>query len=92
MGWSMRRSSESGAGRLGRALGHIEANHGVVGVEECRGECLAQLSLANAGRPEKEERGDRLRRVGESRAGPHDRIGDGLHRVWLPCDALSERL
>ena len=56
---------------------HVEPDHGRLAVEEELGQGLGQLGLADAGRPQEQERADRP--VGVLQAGPAapDGVGDG---------------
>ena len=80
-------------------LGHVDADHGLFGVEQELRQRLAQLGLADAGGPEEQERAVRPARIGEARARAADRIRrrcaaprPGRRRAWpapLPCAAAS---
>ena len=58
-----RRADQPGHGVLLHELGHVDADHGVLVVEQVGGERLGQLGLADAGRPEEQERADGTGRV-----------------------------
>src|SRR5690606_29282584 len=69
---------------------HIDAQQRLLVIEEEGGERLCQLRLANARRPEEQERADRPVRILKARAGPAHGIGDGYERILLPDDAPAE--
>ncbi len=68
-------------------LAHIDAHHVAFAVEQRLRKRLAQLGLADAGRPEEQERADRAVRVLDARARTQDRVAHALHRVVLSDDA-----
>ena len=73
-------------------LGHVEPDDVVLGVEERLGERARQLGLADAGRPEEDERADRPAGVLDARASADDRVGDELHGLVLADHALVQDL
>jgi hypothetical protein len=77
-------------GVLLHELGHVDAHHRGVVVEEERGERLGELGLADAGRAEEHERADRPVRVLEPGAGAAHGSRDGAHRLGLADDPLAE--
>ena len=62
-----RRTDQTGHRVLLHELGHIDAYHGLFGVEQELGQRLAQLGFTHAGRPKKQERTIGLIGVGQSR-------------------------
>ncbi len=86
-----RGADQAGNGMLLHELGHVEAHHRVLVVEEELGESLGELGLADARRPQEHERADRA--VGVLQPGtraPHG-ASDGFDRLFLADDALAER-
>ena len=73
-------------------LAHVDADEVVLAVEERRGQGLGELGLADAGRPEEDERADRPPRVLDAGAGADDGVGDQLDRLVLADHALVEDL
>ena len=73
-------------------LGHVQAHHGVLVVEEEPGQGPDQLRLADAGRPEEHEAPDGPARVFETGAAPADSLRDGSHRFLLVDEALVDAL
>jgi hypothetical protein len=71
-------------------LGHVDPDHVILAVEQELGQRLAQLGLADAGRPEEQERAVRPVRVGEAGARAADRIGHQPHRLVLADHALVQ--
>ena len=49
-------ADQTSNGVLLHELGHIDADHGLIGIEQKFGQRLAQLGFAHTGRPEKHER------------------------------------
>jgi hypothetical protein len=72
-------------------LAHVEARERGLVVEEELRERLAQLRLADAARPEEQERADGLARIAEAHAAAPHRAGDRAHGLVLADDALAER-
>src|SRR5690606_3305207 len=62
------------------------------GIEQELGQRLRELRLADAGRPEEQERAVRPLRIGEPCARAADRVRDGLNRFLLPDDAPPDHL
>ena len=71
-------------------LAHVEADHPVAAAEQELGQRLGELGLADAGRPDEEERRERLARVLEPRLEDGDEVDDLLDRVRLPEHALLQ--
>jgi hypothetical protein len=84
-----RRADQPGHRVLLHELGHVDAHHGLFGVEQELGQRLAQLGLADAGGAEEQERADRPVRVRQPGAGAADGVGHGAHRLVLADHALS---
>ena len=87
-----RRADEAGHRVLLHVLAHVDADHGPLVVEEELGQRPGQLGLADAGRPEEQERADRPVRVGEAGPAAADGVGDGVHGVVLADDPLVQHL
>ena len=86
------RADEPRDGVLLHVLGHVDADHRVLGVEHELGERARELGLADAGRAEEEEGADRAVGVLQAGAGAADRGRDGLDRLVLADDALVQAL
>ena len=71
-------------------LGHVDAHHGPLVIEEERGDGLRELGLADAGGTEEEERARRAVGVADSSARAAYRIGDGVDRFGLADDTTPE--
>ena len=82
-----RGADHPGDGVLLLVLGHVEADHRVLVVEEEIGQSARELRLSDARGPEEEERADRALRVLHPRPGAPDGGGDGVHGLVLPDDA-----
>ncbi len=86
------RADQPRDGVLLHVLGHVDADHRVLGVEHELGERPGELGLADAGRAEEEERADRAVGVLEAGARAAQRVGDGLDGLVLADDALVQAL
>ncbi len=73
-------------------LGHVDADHGALVVEERLGQRPGQLGLADAGGPEEDEAADGPVGILQAGAGPHDRLGHRLDRLVLADDAPVQGL
>ena len=73
-------------------LGHVEADDGVLVVEEEFSQSLGELGLSHAGRPQEHEGSDRTVLFLESGTGASHRIGDGLDGLLLTDDTLDESI
>src|SRR5215475_6405547 len=71
-------------------LAHVDADHGPLVVEEELGERLGQLGLADARRPEEQERSGRPVRVGDPGPGPAHRVRHRGDRLGLPDEPLAD--
>jgi hypothetical protein len=71
-------------------LRHVEPHHGVLVVEQERGQRLGQLGLADTGRPKEQERADRPVRVLQAGARAAHGGRDRMHRLGLADDALGK--
>ena len=87
-----RRADQPRHGVLLHVLGHVDAHHVLLAVEERLGERLRELGLADAGGAEEDERADRPPRVLDPGAGADHRVGDQLHRLVLADHALVQDL
>src|SRR5580698_6969919 len=65
---SRRRTDEASDGVLLHVLGHVDAHHGLVVVEEELGECTRGFGFANAGGAKEDERADGPLGIRETRA------------------------
>ena len=68
-------------------LGHVDADERVLRREQPLGQRLDELRLADARRPEEQERPERLVALGEPDARAADGVGHGLDRLLLADDA-----
>ena len=75
-----RRADEPGHGVLLHVLAHVDADHGLLVVEEELGQGPGQLGLADAGGPEEDERADGPVGVGQAGAAAPDGVGHGDRR------------
>ncbi len=73
-------------------LRHVDRDHVPLAAVERLGEGDGGLGLADAGRPDEHEDGDRLARVGEARARGLDLLRDRREGVVLADDPLAEEL
>ena len=73
-------------------LAHVDADHGLLGVEERRGQRLGELGLADARRAEEDERADRPAGVLDAGAGADDGVGHEADGLVLTDDPLVEDL
>ena len=81
---------QAGDSVLLHELAHVDPHHRVFIVEEHLGERLAELRLAHARRPQKDERTDRsIRILKTGPAAPH-RVTHRLHRLLLADHPLVE--
>src|SRR2546425_12523959 len=83
-----RRADQSSNRVLLLILGHVYSNHRVLVIEQEHRQRSSELRLADAGRPEKDERTDEPIGVFESRARANHRIGHRAHRFILPDYSL----
>ena len=82
-----RRPDQTGHGVLLHVLGHVDADHVLLAVEQRLGQGPGQLGLSDPGRPKENERPDGAFGVLDPGAGAKDRIGDEPNRLVLPDDA-----
>ena len=73
-------------------LGHVDADHRGIVVEEELSQRLRQLGLAHAGGAEEEEGTDRAVRVSHARARAAHRVGHRVDRVLLADHAPGQQL
>ena len=73
-------------------LGHVDAHHGLFGIEEEFGQGLAQFGLADAGGAEEEEGADGPHGIGQAGAGAADGVADRGHRLTLAHHPLAQLL
>ncbi len=89
---SRRRADQARDRVLLHVLGHVDADHGVLVVEQKLGECTRQFGLADAGRAQENERADRTLGIAQSCARTPNRIGHALQRRVLSHHALPQPL
>ena len=87
-----RRADQPRDGVLLLVLGHVDADHRVLVVEQELGERARQLGLADAGRAEEDEAAERTVRILQAGAGAADGVGDRRDRLVLADDALVQPL
>ena len=87
---SRRRSDQALHGELLHVLGHVDAHHGLLGIEQVLGQRLGQLGLAHAGGAEEQERANGTVRVGKSRTVAADGTGHHTHSLVLADDAALQ--
>ena len=87
-----RRADEPGDRVLLHVLGHVDAHHRALVVEQEGRERLGELRLADAGRPQEHERADRPVRVLQAGAGAPDGGRNGMHRFVLADDPAHDLL
>ncbi len=85
-----RRAKEAADGVWLPVFAHVDAQQRVVVVEEEAGQRLRQFGLADARRPQEEERADRPPRILQAAAGAADGVAHGLDGLLLPDDALAQ--
>ena len=85
-----RRTDQSAHGMLLHELAHVDAHHGLFGVEQEAGQGLAQLGLADAGRAQKQEGAIRPARIRQTRTRAPDGIGHRSHGLVLTDHALVQ--
>ena len=84
------RADQAGHGVLLHVLGHVEAHHRVLVVEEELGKGSRELGLADAGRAHEEERPDRPAGVAEAGAGAAHGVRHQEQRLVLADHALAQ--
>ena len=80
---SRRRTDEPRHGVLLHEFRHVDARHGVFGVEQKLCQCLGQLRLAHPGGSQEEERAVGPVGIGEPGAGAADGVGNRTKRLLL---------
>ena len=76
-----RRADQPRDGVLLHVLGHVDAHHRLLVVEQELGERARRLRLPDAGRAEEDERADRPIRILQAGARAAHGVRDGLHRL-----------
>ena len=71
---------------------HVDADHGVLVIEQKFRECAGQFRFANASGPEKNERAERSIRILQTCAGAAHRVGHGFDRFVLAHHAQMQML
>ena len=84
------RTDESRDGELLAVLAHVDADEGLLVVEQVLGERLREFGFPDAGRAEKHEGAGWLARITDAGARATHRLGDCLHGILLADEALSE--
>ena len=69
---------------------HVDADHRRIVVEQESGECLGELGLADAGRPEEKEAAQRPVRILQACARAADGSRNSLHGIGLPDHAVAD--
>jgi hypothetical protein len=87
---SRRRADQAGHRVLLHEFRHVDAHHGLFGVEHEFSERLAQLGLADACGTQEHERTGRPTRIGQARARTTNGIGHRLDRLVLADYTLVE--
>ena len=87
---SRRSADEAAHGVLFHEFAHVDADHGVLVVEQDFGERLAKLGFADARGAAENERADGPVRILQAAAAAADGVGDGSDGFVLPDDALVE--
>ena len=87
-----RRTDQARHGVLLLVLGHVDADHRLLVVEQELGQRACQLGLADAGRTQEEEAAERPIRILQSGAGAPNRVRHRLDRFVLADDALVQPL
>ena len=77
-------------GVLLHVLRHVDANHGVIAVEQPVGEGFGEFRLAHTRGAEEQEAGDGAVRIAQPRPGPLNRIGDGGDGLVLADHPLMQ--
>ena len=85
-----RRADEPRHRVLLHVLGHVDPHHGPLVVEQELGERPRELRLADAGRPEEQERADGPVRIRQARARPPHGVRDRVDGLRLAHDAPRE--
>ena len=85
-----RRADQTGDRSLLHVFGHVDADHGLLVVEQEVGERLGQFGLAHAGGAEEQERAGRTVRVGDAGARTAHRVGYGGDGFLLSDHTLAE--
>ena len=87
-----RRADEPGDAVLLHVFAHVDADHGVLVVEEEFGERVGEFGFADAGGAEEDEGTDGAVFVLQAGAGAAHGVGDGGDGLLLADDALAEAL
>ena len=87
---SGRRADQTAHRMLLHVLGHVDAHHRLLRVEQERRQRLGELRLTHAGGTEEHERRDGAVRVGQTRARTLNRLRHRRHRRVLAHDALVQ--
>ena len=87
-----RRTDQAGHGELLHILGHVDANHVGLVIEEGLGQSLGQLRLTHAGGAKEQEGTDGTVGVLDTGAAALDGLGDSLNSLILAHHTLVEGL
>ncbi len=85
-----RRADQTSHGMFLHKLGHVDAHHSAVVVEQILGHGFGQLCLTNTGRTQKQERAQRPVLVIQSSPRAAHRVGHCRHRRFLPDHAATQ--
>ena len=86
------RADQPGHGVLLHVLGHVDADHGVLVVEEELGQRAGELGLPDAGRPQEDERADGPVGVLQPARARRTALATAVDRVVLADDPLLQPL
>ena len=89
---SRRRADHARHRMLFHVFGHVQADDGALVVEQKFRERAREFRLADAGRPQEQERADRPVRIAQARAAAANGVGDARKRRVLPDHALAQPL
>ena len=87
-----RRADQARDGMLLHVFRHVDAEHGVLVVEQKFGESAGQFGFADASGAEKNKGADRALGIAESGAGTANGVGHALQRCVLADNALAQAL
>ena len=85
-----RRADQTSHRMLLHELAHVDADQMILGIEHEFSQCLAQLRLANAGRPQEEEGAVGAIGIGQTRTRTADGIGHQTYGLVLANDTIVQ--
>jgi len=89
---SRRRTDQARDAEFLHVLGHVDTDHVLLIVKQSLGQRLGKFGLADARGAEEQEAADGAVRVGDTRAGTQDSVGNLLHSLVLADDPLMQRV